>query len=182
LKGGNTKDGQFLMPAEYSFFVDPADISSHEMLGFSVHTHQMAEIAHWQDFIEIKNSHLTHLHQMPQLKHPNLAIKNMDSPAPERLTLPQGPNLASFQSQDENEMQASALVRAFEEKYVDSETKEPYSPCQLWTKLARKEAGHKESTGTYHSWLVAYYAVHGVKKDENPQDIKLKMSKLRKVG
>jgi hypothetical protein len=30
--------------------------------------------------------------------------------------------------------------------------------------------------------LVAYYAVHGVKKGENPQDIKLKMSKLRKVG
>jgi hypothetical protein len=28
---------------------------------------------------------------------------------------------------------------------------------------------------------VAYYAVCGVKKGENPQDIKLKMSKLHKV-
>jgi hypothetical protein len=151
------------------------------MLGFSVHTRQMAEMAHWRGFIEIKNSPLTHPHQMPQLKKPNLAVKIMDCPAPACLMLPQGPNLASFQSQ-ENEMQASALVRAFDKKYVDSETKEPYSPCRLWTKLARKEARHKESTRTYHSWLVAYYAVCGVKKGENPQDIKLQMSKLRKVG
>jgi hypothetical protein len=68
--------------------------------------------------------------------------QNYGSPAPARLTLPQGPNLASFQPQ-EHETHASALVRAFEEKYVDSDTKEPYSPCRLWMKLARKEAGHK---------------------------------------
>jgi hypothetical protein len=37
LKGGNT-EGQFLTPAEYSFFCDPADINDHKMLCFSVHT------------------------------------------------------------------------------------------------------------------------------------------------
>jgi hypothetical protein len=88
----------------------------------------MAEMARRRGFVEIKNSHLTHPHQMPQLKNPNRAVNIMDRPAPARLTLPQGPNLASFQSQ-ENEWQASALVRAFEEIYFDSETKEPYSPC-----------------------------------------------------
>jgi hypothetical protein len=37
-RGGNTNDSQFLMPAEYSFFFDPADINEHGILGFSVHT------------------------------------------------------------------------------------------------------------------------------------------------
>jgi hypothetical protein len=46
LKGGNTKENQFLTPAEYSFFCDTADINDPKMLGFSVHTHQMAEMAH----------------------------------------------------------------------------------------------------------------------------------------
>jgi hypothetical protein len=57
-----------LTPAEYPFFYDPADIYEHEMLGFSVHTRQMAEMAHRRGFGEIKNSHLTHLQQMLQVK------------------------------------------------------------------------------------------------------------------
>jgi hypothetical protein len=149
--------------------------------GFSVHSKAARQVALNRGFREITFSHLSAIEQIP---HPRKAsaVQNIDLPAPLNLTLPQGklPNLFRLA----HEPYAVSLVRAFERKFVDPDTKIPYSPCRLWTPEARKLAGHKStgSTATLNSWCSAYFAVRVVKKSENPSDMKDSVSSLRKLG
>jgi hypothetical protein len=170
---------QVLSPADYFFFVDPENPFDG---GFSVHSKAAQQVALNRGFQEVNFSHLSAIEQIPHRSKKASAIENIDLPAPFNLTLPQGdpPNL--FRHAEEP--CAVSLVRAFEQKFVDPETKIPCSPCRLWTAEARRAAGHKStgSTATLNSWSCAYFAVRIVKKNENPSDIKDSLSSLRKIA
>jgi hypothetical protein len=173
--GGVTID-QFLSPADYSFFVDRDHAFDG---GFSVHSDEGRELALQRGFQEIKFSHLTCLSKIPRRATDDVATTKLHLPAPSILTLP-NKNLPSLYKK-EDETYAEALVRAFEEKFVDIEMmQQPYSPCRLWTDKARKEAGISKDS-KFIAWCCAYFAVREIIQAD-PKDIHEKLTSLRKLG
>jgi hypothetical protein len=166
----------FLLPGDYSFFLDP-DKPPENI--FAVFTEEDKEDAIRQGFIEVKCAWVSGKRQFPPRKDgKSPMLEPIDRPAPTDLLLPRKdiPNLF----RNEKESCAVALVRAFEDKFVHCKTFEPYSPCGLWTEKARKEAGLTSSKFT--TWCAAYYAVREIKKGEKPEAIGETMTDLRKLG
>jgi hypothetical protein len=78
---------------------------------------------------------------------------------------------------------AEALVRAFEDKFVCTETNTVFSPCRLWTAEVRKKSAWKSCEQIkFAVWLYAYYAVRIVKNGIAPKNINENMTMLRSLG
>eukprot|EP00547_Thalassionema_nitzschioides_P015845 CAMPEP_0194242656 /NCGR_PEP_ID=MMETSP0158-20130606/8131_1 /TAXON_ID=33649 /ORGANISM="Thalassionema nitzschioides, Strain L26-B" /LENGTH=302 /DNA_ID=CAMNT_0038977797 /DNA_START=20 /DNA_END=925 /DNA_ORIENTATION=- len=162
-KNSNLNAGNVLSPADYSFFVDPADPLAG---GYSVHDDRMRSVAISRGYAEIKIAHLTSVDQLPTLAGKKQTPKNpkensglLSKQAPASISVPAGPELPDF-LKDTEDTYSSALVRAFEEKFIDSKGGKVYSPCLLWTEEIRKRNGLtiKRPGDKFVSWCTAYCA------------------------
>jgi hypothetical protein len=147
--------------------------------GDTVYTHhepQAIKLFRERGFKEVKKIHLLTVDQVPKRQKiasnlPNLPL--VERLVPTKLAIPNCtreplPNL----HMEDSESPAVALVRAFEDKFIDGKSERIYSPLKLWHEDARKSNNIKGANlGKITKWIYAYIVIRLIHKDQDPSEI-----------
>ena len=126
----------------------------------------------------VKIQHCTSIHALPD-KIPSTTsqlskIPLYQRPAPTTITLPSNGKVPCLTKGDvtasgKRMTVAQKIVQVFEEKVIDEESNTVYSPLKLWTHMARKKVGLKDSNFTVR--CNCYYAIRKLMSDLDPADV-----------
>lgn len=116
---------------------------------------------------------------------PPLAL--VDRPAPDLPFFPEDehaewpPLFNYYDNKKQKETYAASVVRAVEEKVLDTEHQAVYSPFYMWTSdVMVNRCGFKSKVTNLSNYLKEYCAIRGLMADQDPKTIKWTSKRLQK--
>lgn len=143
------------------------DEDSSEKVVFISETDAAAFEYQRRGFSEYNKTAISDISLIPQkTRRYGIEINIWDRPPPTEVTIPRKlPKLPI----DRGEL-ALAIIKEFEMKVVDVDTREVYSPLRLWTKEARRDLNYSVPS-TFGSRLNQYYAIKVIHRGTDPESI-----------